>query len=65
MSTEILQNIRELQNALTVARLNYEIWWVYKEKESRKRYVDTLNTYPLFFSNFSSCSFCCDDRLSL
>ena len=49
MSAEILQNVKELQNALTVAGLNYEIWWVYKEKESRKRFVDTLNTYPLFF----------------
>ena len=39
----------ELQNALTVANLNYEIWWLYKEKESRKRFVDTFNSYPLFF----------------
>lgn len=43
------QYIKELQNAITVAGLNYEIWWVYKEKESRKRFADTLNAYPLFF----------------
>jgi len=49
MSDEITKIVKELQNALTVAGLNYEIWWVYKEKESRKRFVDTLNTYPLFF----------------
>lgn len=49
MNDEIAKNVKEIQNALTVAGLNYEIWWVYKEKESRKRFVDTLNTYPLFF----------------
>ena len=49
MNDELTENVKELQNALTVAGLNYEIWWVYKEKESRKRFVDTLNTYPLFF----------------
>ena len=49
MNDEFTENVKELQNALTVAGLNYEIWWVYKEKESRKRFVDTLNTYPLFF----------------
>ncbi len=49
MTDEIAKNVKELQNALTVAGLNYEIWWVYKEKESRKHFVDTLNDYPLFF----------------
>lgn len=49
MDKKITQKVKELQNALTVAGLNYEIWWVYKEKESRKRYVNTLNNYPLFF----------------
>lgn len=49
INDEIHRNVQELQNALTVAGLNYGIWWVYKEKESRKRFVDILNTYPLFF----------------
>jgi len=49
MADEIKKNVQELQHAVTVAGLNYEIWWVYKEKESRKRFVATLNTYPLFF----------------
>jgi len=49
MKERINQYIKELQNAITVAGLNYEIWWVYKEKDSRKRFVDTLNAYPLFF----------------
>jgi AbiU2 len=47
--TRVANSVKELQNALIVAELNYEIWWVYKEKESRRRYVDVLNSYPLFF----------------
>jgi len=46
---EIEKNVRELQHAIVVAKLNYEIWWVYKEKNSRKRFVDILNDYPLYF----------------
>jgi hypothetical protein len=46
---EIEKNVRELQHAIVVAKLNYEIWWVYKEKNSRKRFVDVLNDYPLYF----------------
>jgi AbiU2 len=49
MNDIIQHSIQELQHAITVSKLNYEIWWVYKEKESRKRYTDTLNTYPAFF----------------
>lgn len=49
MDDEINRNIIELENALRAAGLNYEIWWVYKEKESRKRFLATLNAYPLFF----------------
>jgi hypothetical protein len=49
MVDEIQKNVKELQHAIIVARLNYEIWWVYKEKESRKRFVEILNDYPLFF----------------
>lgn len=49
MRAKIEKYVRELRNAIIVAQLNYEIWWVYKEKQSRKRFVDTLNAYPLFF----------------
>lgn len=49
MNENIQNTIKKLQHAIIIARLNYEIWWTYKEKESRKRYVNTLNTYPLFF----------------
>jgi len=32
MDDEIEKNIKELGNVLISAGLNYEIWWVYKEK---------------------------------
>lgn len=49
MKNKIQQHVKELQNALIIAGLNYDIWWLYKEKESRRKFVDTLNAYPLFF----------------
>ncbi len=49
MEEVIQQHVKELQNALIIAGWNYEIWSLYKEKGSRKRFVDTLNAYPLFF----------------
>jgi hypothetical protein len=48
-TNEIEKNVRELQHAIRVAKLNYEIWWVYKEKNSRKRFEAVLNDYPLYF----------------
>lgn len=38
-----------LKNIIQSASLHYEIWWSYKEKDSRKRYVDILNKYLDFF----------------
>ena len=49
MKTQIEQYVKEVQHTCLVAGLNYEIWWTYKEKKSRKRFVDILNKYPLFF----------------
>jgi len=49
MTDEIQLHVKELQHAIIVAKLNYEIWWIYKEKNSRKRFVDVLNYYPHFF----------------
>ena len=49
MKREIQRYITELRDTVTVAGLNYEIWWIYKEKNSRKKYVDTMNGYTMFF----------------
>lgn len=48
-TNEIEKNIRELRHAIEVAGLNYDIWWVYKEKNSRMRFVDVMNDYLLYF----------------
>lgn len=57
MQNQIEQYIEELRHACVAARLNYEIWWLYKEKESRKRFGSTLNDYPLFFQTSLHANF--------
>lgn len=47
MHLDIETYISELRHTVTMASLNYEIWWIYKEK--RPEYVDTMNRYTLFF----------------
>ena len=49
MKKTIQQDIMELRNTLVVASLNYEIWWFYKEKDNRKKFIDTLRIYKPFF----------------
>ena len=49
MSANIDNYISELCHTTIVAWLNYEIWWVYKSKDTRPVYVDVMNKYPLFF----------------
>lgn len=49
LKAETLKYIEELQHTAVVAALNYEIWWTYKEKESRAKYVNVMNVYTLFF----------------
>ena len=39
--------IDDIRHAATVAELNYEIWWTYKEK--RADIVNILDTYEMFF----------------
>ena len=51
MSTDINSYIKELCHTITVAELNYEIWWVYKSKDTRPVYVDAMNRYGLFFGS--------------
>jgi hypothetical protein len=49
MDDEIEKYVTELRHTVTIAWLNYEIWWVYKSSETRPEYVDTMNRYTLFF----------------
>ena len=38
-----------LANIITSASLHYDIWWIYKERDSRAKYVNTMNQYLDFF----------------
>jgi len=49
MSENVGSYIEELRHTTTVAGLNYEVWWVYKGKDTRPKYVDGMNKYSLFF----------------
>jgi len=42
--------IHELRHTVSVAVLNYDIWWVYKSERTRPKYVEVMNRYHLFFS---------------
>jgi hypothetical protein len=47
---DLIQNyVDDLRHTVTVASANYDIWWVYKSKDTRPEYVDTMNDYTLFF----------------
>ena len=51
MRNKITKHVIELQNALIVAGLNYEIWWLYKNRESRNKLVEPLTLYyPTFIA---------------
>ncbi len=49
MTQNIETYINELRGTIIVAVHNYEIWWTYKEKETRGKYLDTMNQYTSFF----------------
>jgi hypothetical protein len=49
MKDEAEKYITALANTIESASLHFDIWWVYKEQESRLKYVDTLNNYLNFF----------------
>lgn len=48
-SRSVDHHIAELRHGLLRAALNYEIWWAYKEKNSRQKYAGTMNQYSPFF----------------
>jgi len=48
-SSNIDRYIRSLQETVTVAALNFEIWWVYKSSETRPKYIESMNRYVGFF----------------
>lgn len=55
--SEIDGYIDELRHTVTMAGLNYEIWWVYKSEDTRPAYVKAMNRYSLFFQMSSHAHF--------
>jgi hypothetical protein len=51
MKNKIDNYIGALQQAVGVAGLNYEVWWTFKQGLSRKKYVDTMNNYTMYFQS--------------
>ena len=47
---EIKNHIKNLQDTIITAYHNYEIWWIYKSKDTRPIYLDVMNKYLAFFS---------------
>lgn len=42
--------IDELRHAVSVASLNYDVWWAFKNRKNRELYTDIMNKYPTFFT---------------
>ena len=49
-SSDVGTYIDELRHAIYTASLNFDVWWVYKNQESREKYVETMNDYLWFFT---------------
>jgi len=41
--------VDEVRHAVYVASLNFDIWWVFKGKDTRPKFTRTMNHYTLFF----------------
>jgi len=46
---EIDGYIKELQQTIVAASLNYDVWRAYKSKETREKFIEVMNRYTLFF----------------
>jgi hypothetical protein len=44
------QYISELQQTVTAAGLNFEVWWTYESTDTRPKFLDAMNRYSLFFT---------------
>src|SRR4030095_7155848 len=43
--------IKPLALIIRSASFHFDIWWVYKEKNSSSKYLEVLREYPQFFNN--------------
>ena len=44
------QYIDELRHTVSVASLNYDVWWALKNEANRTQYTETMNRYANFFT---------------
>jgi len=51
MTPLLREHVTAVHHLLIRAALNYDIWWVYKSKETRPLYIKTMNEYVAFFSS--------------
>ena len=42
-------HIKSLQDTIKAAEHNHDIWWIYKSKDTRPKFIDLMNSYPSFF----------------
>ena len=50
MTPALNEHVASLHQLLLRASLNYDIWWVYKSRQTRPVYVETMNRHLKFFS---------------
>lgn len=41
--------IHSLQATIITAEHNHDIWWIYKSKDTRPKFLEVMNLYPAFF----------------
>ena len=42
--------IKRVHDSVLAAELHYQIYWIYKNRDDRAKYIDTLNRYLAFFA---------------
>lgn len=41
--------VKSIQDTIIAADHNHDIWWIYKSKEIRSKFIDVMNNYLAFF----------------
>jgi len=49
MKNKIERYIKNIRDTILAANQNHDIWWVYKYKDTRSKFLDIMNHYPAFF----------------
>lgn len=46
---KINSHIKSIQDTIVAAEHNHDIWWIYKSRDTRPKFIDVMNTYMAFF----------------